>query len=178
MDNLKTVYQAPDCDLALAAFASVKDKWGRKYPKEMKSWEDQLPMLLTFYKYPAMIKQAIYTSNPIERTIKEFRKRLRPMNSVPSIEAAEKIVFLEITDYNERWSQRAISGFADPACKQRLLDMFKERYEPEQTKDTPQEITPLNRSLSSQQNQESRWSHWETLSAYTNFLTLPKAGMD
>lgn len=139
MDDLKAVYQAPDYDLALAAFASVKDKWERKYPKEMKSWEDQLPTLLTFYKYPAMIKQAIYTSNPIERTIKEFRKRLRPMNSVPNVEAAEKIVFLEITDYNERWSQRAIRGFADPACKQRLLEMFKERYEPEPTMDTPQE---------------------------------------
>ncbi|KGE17927.1 hypothetical protein PWYN_25615 [Paenibacillus wynnii] len=38
--------------------------------------------MLSFYKYPALIKEAIYTSNPIERMNKEIRKRLKPMNSL------------------------------------------------------------------------------------------------
>nr|WP_245995840.1 transposase [Paenibacillus taihuensis] len=79
---MKTVYNAVDHDLALAAFDAMKAKWTKLYPKEIKSWEEQLSTLLTFYKYPAAIKGAIYTSNPIERMNKEIRKRLKPMNSL------------------------------------------------------------------------------------------------
>src|SRR5690606_2998629 len=82
-----------------------------------------------FYQYPEKIRESIYTSNAIERTNKEIRKRLRPMNSLPNIEAAEKIVYLFSIDYNERWSKRIVRGFADLDTKQRLGDMFKERYE-------------------------------------------------
>ncbi|MCM3704086.1 transposase, partial [Paenibacillus macerans] len=67
IEDLKTIYTAKDHDLALAAFDTVKAKWRKLYPKEMQSWEEQLSTLLTFYKYPALIKEAIYTSNPIER---------------------------------------------------------------------------------------------------------------
>ena len=69
----------------------------------------------------------IYTTNWIERTIKEIRKRLRPMNSLPDIKAAEKIVYLTVQDINEKWSERKLRGFASAyTC---LQDMFKERYE-------------------------------------------------
>ena len=128
--DLKTIYTALDRDLALAAFDTVQAKWGKKYPKELDSWKEQLPTLLTFYKYPALIKSAIYTSNPIERTNKEIRKRLRPMNSLTNMDAAEKIVYLEVTTYNEKWSTRVICGFlfGDAAVQEKLREMFMERY--------------------------------------------------
>ncbi|MCR8631183.1 transposase, partial [Paenibacillus radicis (ex Xue et al. 2023)] len=119
---------ALDHDLAMAAFDTVKAKWGKKYPKEIKSWEDQLPTLLTFYKFPALIKEAIYTSNPIERMNKEFRKRLKPMNSLTNIDAAEKIVYLDTIDYNERFADRVIRGFGDLDVKKKLTELFEERY--------------------------------------------------
>jgi putative transposase len=106
----------------------VKDKWNKTYPKEIKSWEDQLSTLLSFYEYPPLIRPAIYTSNPIERTNKELRKRLRPMNSLPNIEAAEKIIYLEALDYNETWSGRSIRGFSDHQTKAELKAMFEKRY--------------------------------------------------
>lgn len=74
----------------------ISGTWNRLYPKEMKSWEEQLSTLLTFYHYPALIKEAIYTSNPIERMNKEIRKRLKPMNSLTNMDAAEKIVYLDV----------------------------------------------------------------------------------
>ncbi|TBL67093.1 IS256 family transposase [Paenibacillus thalictri] len=128
LDDLKTIYTALDGDLARAAFDTVKDKWSKRYPKELKSWEQQLSTLLAYYKYPPLIRPAIYTSNAIERTNKELRKRLRPMNSLPNIEAAEKIVYLEALDYNETWSGRSIRGFSDPETKEKLTKMFHQRY--------------------------------------------------
>ncbi len=67
INDLKTIYNALDHDLALAAFDTLKAKWGKRYPREVRSWEEQLDTLLTFYKYPASLKKAIYTSNAIER---------------------------------------------------------------------------------------------------------------
>jgi putative transposase len=128
INDLKTIYTALDHDLALAAFDTVKAKWGKTYPKEIKSWEDQLKTLLAFFKYPQLIRDAIYTSNPIERMNKEFRKRLRPMNSLTNIEAAEKIVYLQATEYNERWGNRVVRGFGDPKTKMELAKLYEERY--------------------------------------------------
>lgn len=128
LNDLKTVYNALDKDVALATFDTLKVKWGKKYPKELDSWEEQLPTLLTFYKYPALIKAAIYTSNPIERTNKELRKRLRPMNSLTNMDAAEKIVYLEVLAYNEKWCTRVIRGFGDSTVKAKLTSMFEKRY--------------------------------------------------
>lgn len=128
IDDLKTIYNALDHDLAMAAFDTMKAKWGKKYPKEIQSWEDQLPTLLTFYKYPALMKEAIYTSNPIERMNKEFRKRLKPMNSLTNIDAAEKVIYLDTLDYNERFGNRVIRGFGDSKVKEKLTQMFEERY--------------------------------------------------
>ena len=126
--DLKTIYNAMDRDVALASFDVVKKKWGKLYPKELQSWEDQLDVLLRFYDYPAQIRYAIYTSNPIERTNKEIRKRLRPMNSLTNMDAAEKIVYLKAIEYNDRWNQRVLRGFGDSKTKAALQKKFDEKY--------------------------------------------------
>lgn len=128
LGDLKQVYTAIDGDVARAVFDGFKDKWRKQYPKEVKSWEEQLPTLLTFFKYPALTRPAIYTTNPIERTNKELRKRLKPMNSLTNIEAAEKIIYLQAIDYNEKWCGRAIRGFVDPDTKAAFEDMYNKRY--------------------------------------------------
>lgn len=126
--DLKTIYNAVDRDVALANFDIVQKKWGKLYPKELESWESQLDVLLRFYDYPQMIWYAIYTSNPIERTNKEIRKRLRPMNSLTNMDAAEKIVYLEALGYNERWSSRVLRGFGDLKTQKALKNMFDKKY--------------------------------------------------
>ena len=83
--DLKRIYTAYDKEQALIGFRFFEDKWAKKYPNEVSSWESDLTELLMFLKYPNEIRCVIYTTNWIERTIKEFRKRLKPMNSLPQI---------------------------------------------------------------------------------------------
>lgn len=68
----------------------------------------------------------IYTTNWLERNNKEFRKRLRPMNSIPSIHAAEKVFYFKAVEINTRWSQRRLKGFAE--AKAELIRMFEACY--------------------------------------------------
>jgi putative transposase len=76
--------------------------------------------------YLSSIRSVIYTTNAIERTIKEIRKRLKPMNSLSCLEAAEKVVYLTIQDYNEKWADRKLRGFAE--AQEALQRMFEEHY--------------------------------------------------
>lgn len=126
-EDLKPIYQSPTREIAELQFEKFKEKWAPRYPKEVESWEQDLPVLLTFLNYPSDIRYAIYTTNWIERTIKEIRKRLKPMNSLPDVKAAEKIVYLTIQGMNDKWSTRITTGFAK--AKSKLQAMFKERYE-------------------------------------------------
>ena len=71
--NLKKIYQVFTEEEALKGFERFKEKWESKYPKVVNSWEQELYKLLMFLKYPESIQRviAIYTTNLIERTIKE-----------------------------------------------------------------------------------------------------------
>lgn len=93
----------------------------------MASWEKNLPVLLTFMNYPIAIRKQIYPTNLIERTNKEIRKRLRPMNSLPDLNAAEKIVYFTVQNLNETWSKRVADGFIKE--KEKLQEMFQEKYD-------------------------------------------------
>ena len=71
------------------AFEKFKEKWISKYPKIAKSWEQELYKLLTFLKYPESIQRVIYTTNLIERTIKEIRRRIKVIGALPSVDSVE-----------------------------------------------------------------------------------------
>lgn len=126
--DLKTVYRSDTKDEAQDHFHSFKQKWGKKYPKVSKSWEEDFDVLLTFMKYPRVIRRMIYTTNTIERAIKEVKKRTRKMNSLPSEKALEKIVYLVTQDFNDTWSKRGITEFVSVSGE--LDEMFDKRYGP------------------------------------------------
>lgn len=123
--DLKAVYTQSTATLAKEVFKECVDKWQKRYPKEMESWERDLPNLLTFLHYPQEIREFIYTTNWIERMNKEFRKRLKTMNSLSTIYAAEKIVYLKAEELNYQWD-RKLRGFS--TAQPKLQEMFEERY--------------------------------------------------
>lgn len=66
MADLKTVYQALTLEEAEASFAIFKEKWGKKHPIVIKSWEKNWLELTTYFKYPYELRKMIYTTNIIE----------------------------------------------------------------------------------------------------------------
>ncbi|MTH55809.1 IS256 family transposase [Bacillus mangrovi] len=124
--DLKTIYKADTFIEAEAALVELKEKWKKAYKRELESWEADLPVLLTFLKYPKDVQQYLYTTNLIERLNREVRKRLKTMDSLPNIEAAEKIIYLNVTDYNDAWARRKLGGFG--LAKEEIAQMFDERY--------------------------------------------------
>src|SRR5690606_31464517 len=125
-EDLKLIYRASIKEMALQMFQQFESKWSSKYPREVQSLANELDVLLTCMDDSSSIRSVIYTTNAIERTIKEIRKRLKSMNSLSSLEAAEKIVYLAIKYFNEKWAGRKLRGFAE--AQEALERMFEERY--------------------------------------------------
>lgn len=124
--DFRKVYKADQLEQAQEAFQKVKEKWGQKYKRVIESWENEWSVLMTFYKYPKDVRKFIYTTNMIERANKEIRKRLKPMNSLPSIEAVEKIVYLIAKNYNTHWTSKKTPGFG--IASEEIYKIFKQRY--------------------------------------------------
>ena len=97
-----------------------------KYPKVVNSWEQELYKLPTFLKYPEAIQRVIYTTNLIERTIKEIRKRVKVIGALPSVSSVEKFIYLRVAVLNDRWSNRVVNGFLE--TKEEIQETFLRRY--------------------------------------------------
>lgn len=132
--DLRKIYKAPDREVAWTYFERFRERWQERYPKLVRAWEADLDELLTFMTYPEPIWSVVYTTNWMERVIKELRKRVRPKGSFPTEDAAEKIIYLNAIELNDRWEQRSLRGFK--AAREQLQRMFAERYPQPQTQDS------------------------------------------
>ena len=59
MADLKKVYQALTLEAAEFAFEEFKDKWGKKYPIIISSWENNWLELTAYFKYPYDLRRII-----------------------------------------------------------------------------------------------------------------------
>jgi putative transposase len=104
--DLKAVYNAPNTDVAHDAFVLFKEKWNKKYPHAILSWERNWAELTAFFKYPLEIRKMIYTTNTIESLNSTIRKYTRSKTIFPDDNAALKAVYLAISIIEKKWNQQ------------------------------------------------------------------------
>lgn len=78
-EDMKLIYESTTLENAENALNDFVDKWKSKYPRVTNSWLEDKNELLAFFKYPSSIRKSIYTTNWIERTNKEIRKRTKKL---------------------------------------------------------------------------------------------------
>lgn len=102
--DMKPIYKAINEEQALEAFEEFSDKWGKKYPFAIKSWESNWDELLTFMKYPEEIRRLIYTTNPIEAFNRGVRKITKTKTSFRTTDSLFKLLYLVSQDISEKWT--------------------------------------------------------------------------
>ncbi|GEL07223.1 IS256 family transposase [Salisediminibacterium halotolerans] len=125
-EDMRAIYQSNSDAEAKEELTSFCETWQTKYPAIAKTWREDIHVLTTFLKYPWSIRPMIYTTNMIERTMKELKKRLKTMNSLPSEEAVEKVIYVISEECNAKWATRKLRGFKEASSE--LNTMFEERY--------------------------------------------------
>jgi putative transposase len=104
MTELKPVYRADNEGQALDELAKLKEKWEKKYPMVIGSWENNWPKPSTYFKYPAGIRKLIYTTNTIEGYHRQIRKVTKNKGVFTSDMALLKLIYLATERIARKWT--------------------------------------------------------------------------
>jgi len=104
MKDLKTVYQAPNKDIAEINLLNLEEKWGEKYPMVIKSWHTNWENLSHYFQYSGEIRKLIYTTNAIEGFHRGVRKFTKTKGAFTSETALFKLVYCAIQKIAEKWT--------------------------------------------------------------------------
>jgi transposase-like protein len=105
MTDLKEVYKASSKDLAESNLLNLDEKWGKKYPIVLKSWNNNWHNLSGYFRYPPEIRKMIYTTNAVEGLHRQIRKVTKTKGAFTSQTALEKLIYLAIQNISKKWNQ-------------------------------------------------------------------------
>ncbi len=104
--DFKSVYKAPNEELALAELESFKDKWGKKYPYAISSWESNWDVVSPFFRFSDDIRRIMYTTNIIEGLNRQFRKVTKTKSAFTNDTSLEIMLYLASMNVIKKWTQR------------------------------------------------------------------------
>jgi putative transposase len=102
--DLKVIYTAVSLDDAEYQLEVFREKYGKKYPYILKSWDENWAELSTFFKYPDAVRRLIYTTNPVEGFHRMLRKYTKTKTMFPTDDALLKSVYMSIQEINKKWT--------------------------------------------------------------------------
>ena len=105
MVDLKEVYRASNKDIAEEKLKSLSEKWEKKYPVVITSWNNNWHKLSTFFKYTEDIRRLIYTTNTIEGFHRQVRKVTKNKTAFTSDMALLKLIYLAQRNISKKWTQ-------------------------------------------------------------------------
>ena len=103
MRDLKPVYRAESLELGELRLLELEEKWGRKYPKVLESWQRNWGKLSTYFKYTEPIRLLIYTTNTIEGFHRQVRKVTKTKGAFPTDMALLKLIYLSHQNISKKW---------------------------------------------------------------------------
>ena len=108
----RRIYLARNRRAATKAFQRWRDRWIGVYRPAVACVERDLESLLTCFDYPEKMRVTLRTTNVIERSFREVRRRTRPIGCFNNVESCERILYAIITYLNAQWETKPLMEFA------------------------------------------------------------------
>jgi transposase-like protein len=105
MVDLKQVYKATSKELGEYHLLELGEKWGKKYPAVIKSWQANWESLSQYFKYPEELRRIIYTTNIVEGFHRQVRKYTKNKGAFTSENALVKLIYCACQKILDKWSQ-------------------------------------------------------------------------
>lgn len=102
--DLKKIYGAVNLDDAEYAKEEFREKWDKKYPNILKSWDKNWAELTAFFEYPQEIRKIIYTTNPVESYHRMVRKFTKTKAVFPTDDSIRKAVYMSVQEISKKWT--------------------------------------------------------------------------
>lgn len=105
------IYRADSKEQALTAFRQWRNAWQHRRPRAVACVERDLESLLSFFAVPAAHWKKVRTTNVIERSFREVRRRTRPMSSFSNLASCDRIIYGVASYLNSSWERKPLSEF-------------------------------------------------------------------
>lgn len=123
--DLKKIYAAVNLDDAEFAKEEFREKWDKKYPNIIKSWDRNWAELTAYFEYPSEIRKIIYTTNAVESYHRAVRKFTKSKSIFPTDDSIRKSIYLSIREISKKWTM-PVHNWA--MAYQQFLIYFEERF--------------------------------------------------
>lgn len=107
----RAIYKADNRAEAVAEYKAWAKKWRPVSASAVKCIEKDLEELLNFYTCPKALWIKLRTTNVIERSFREVRRRTRPMTCFNNSQSIERIVFAVLHHLNNKWRIEPLKEF-------------------------------------------------------------------
>lgn len=111
LKDCKRIYQVETREEAYEKLHEFKLKWGILYPKVIRIWERKLDYYLTFLEFPKEIRKYIYSTNLLEREIKEIRRRVKVIEVFSHEKSLSKYLYFVCLERNHKMKHRKLNNF-------------------------------------------------------------------
>lgn len=123
--DLKEIYTSPNEETGYSALQELKEKWDKKYPYALRSWENNWSELRTFFKFSPEIRRIMYTTNVIENLNRIYRKVTKTRSSFSTDMSLMKLLYLSTINLTEKWKTGYAKDWA--MIKGQLAIEYEER---------------------------------------------------
>lgn len=103
LQEIKAVYYAPDRETADLLAERLIDRYAEEYPAMVKCFADDLEACLVHTKYPLAHRKYIRTTNLLERSFQEEKRRTKVIPHHVNERGATKLVFGVLIRASNRW---------------------------------------------------------------------------
>jgi len=111
MVGAKMVYQSDNRRQAVKAFNEWKSEWVMQYPRAIRCLENDLDDMLHFLDCPVSHRIKIRTTNIIERSFREVRRRTKTISCFNNSQSVDRIIYGVMNHLNNNWKDIPLPNF-------------------------------------------------------------------
>lgn len=111
----KKIYLAASRADAAAVYKDWAASFKDKYPKAVACLEKDIDNMIVFFDFKEGIRVKIRTTNVIERSFREVRRRTRPIGCFENQSSLNRILFGIVSGYNKNWKDKPLREFTQRA---------------------------------------------------------------
>ena len=102
--DLKLVYRAKTREEGETNLLNLSEKWGKRYPAAIRSWDENWSELSTFFDYPYELRRIIYTTNIVEGYNGLLRKVTKNKRVFSTPKSVRKLLFMAHQNIEKKWT--------------------------------------------------------------------------
>jgi transposase-like protein len=103
-EELKSARKFEDISICLAEAERVALRWEGQYPKVANQIRSQFEETLTAHELPNSVRRRVYTSNMVERVMREIKRRTNVVGIFPNEASADRLIGAHLLERHETWA--------------------------------------------------------------------------